>query len=92
MLIDWDDDKERLNIRKHRIDFTTAKEVFSDPDVPGAAFDAEHSTEDEERWRIIGPTSRGLLLVVFAFRIGDVIWIISARRATRLERNNFYNQ
>jgi uncharacterized DUF497 family protein len=81
---EWDDAKAAANLRKHRVSFDEAAEVFDDPDAFGD-YDAEHSDE-EPRFFIIGLSSRRLLYVVYVERSGDVVRIISARRANKLER------
>jgi uncharacterized DUF497 family protein len=91
MRFEWDVVKERANVRKHGVNFKTASEVFTASKSSEAEFDDAHS-DDEERWKIIGPTTRGLLLVVFAFRMEDVIWIISARHATKHEQRRFHER
>jgi uncharacterized DUF497 family protein len=84
---EWDDAKAAANLRKHRVSFDEAAEVFHDPNAL-ADHDPEHSDE-EARFFIIGLSSRRLLYVVYAERTGDVLRIISARRADKLERTNY---
>jgi uncharacterized DUF497 family protein len=54
---EWDQVKARENLRKHRISFDRAAEVFLDP-LAVSIFDEEHS-EMEERWVTIGRDPRG---------------------------------
>ena len=79
-----DENKNKLNIRKHGVNFHDAAYVFSDPfalSIP----DDEHS-ETEERWLLLGKSlNEQMLLVVHTFRYDDVIRIISARKATVTE-------
>ena len=84
MRFEWDDAKAAANLRRHRVSFDEATEVFYDPGAFGD-YDMEHPDE-EERFFIIGLSSRRLLYVVYAERTGDVLRIISARRANKLER------
>lgn len=70
-------------MEKHGVSFGEATEVFYDPNAL-EGFDAEHST-DENRFFIIGLSSRRLLYVVYAERVGDMVRIISARRAVKRE-------
>jgi len=82
---DWNPDKNKSNIKKHGVDFEEAKTVFQDEmalEIP----DEEHS-EDEERWIIIGLSSKTReLMVCHCYRNGgNIIRIISARRATKHE-------
>ena len=87
MRFEWDDAKAAADLRKHRIGFDEAAEVFYDPNAL-ADDDLTHSDE-EARFFIIGLSSRRLLYVVYAERTGDVLRIISARRADRLERKHY---
>jgi uncharacterized DUF497 family protein len=81
---EWDDAKAQANLAKHGVSFGEATEVFYDPHgLEG--YDAEHS-EAESRFFIIGLSSRRLLYVIYAERLGDTIRIISARKADRLEK------
>jgi uncharacterized protein len=87
MKFEWDDDKAQANVEKHGVSFGEATEVFYDPDAL-EGYDADHS-DDEARFFIIGLSSRRLLFVVYAEREGDVIRIISARKAVRKERESY---
>lgn len=81
------------NIRKHGISFPIAAHVFDDElrlEYP----DPEHS-EEEERWHTIGLV-HDILTVVYCDRVNRVtgqtdIRIISARLATRIERDAYNN-
>jgi uncharacterized DUF497 family protein len=84
---EWDDAKAAANLRKHRVSFDEAAEVFYDPYAFGD-YDSEHSDE-EARFFIIGLSSRRMLYVIYAERAGDAVRIISARRANKLERKNY---
>ena len=84
MRFEWDDAKAAANLRKHRVSFEEATEVFDDPHAFDA-YDSEHSDE-EARFFIIGLSSRRMLYVVYAERTGDVVRVISARRANQLQR------
>jgi uncharacterized DUF497 family protein len=80
---EWDDEKAVANLEKYGVSFGEATEVFYDPNAL-EGFDAEHSTE-ENRFFIIGLSSRRLLYVVYAERADDAVRIISARRAVKRE-------
>ena len=67
--------------------FTEALTVFADP-VARIHDDPDHSAE-EEREVIVGHSTRGQLLLVFFTEGGEVIRIFSARRPTKLERNDY---
>jgi uncharacterized DUF497 family protein len=80
---EWDSHKDKRNQRIHGIAFEDAKYVFKDPGkiiIP----DIVHSTKDEERWNVIGIVDQ-LLFVVYIEK-NDIIRIISARIATKKER------
>jgi len=81
---EWDDQKAISNLEKHGVSFGEATEVFYDPNGM-EDYDAEHS-ETETRFFIIGLSSRRLLYVIYAERTGDVIRIISARKADQIEQ------
>lgn len=75
----WNEKKNAKNILKHGVDFNDAKQVFYG--AYDLEVDHEHSTEDEERYHAIGHVlSLGVIRVVFAERIENVIEIISARK------------
>jgi uncharacterized DUF497 family protein len=84
--IAWDSAKEAQNRRKHGVSFQEAETVFTD-DHALLIDDPEHS-DDEPRFVLMGLSSRlRTLVVVHAYRAtGDVIRLISARRADRRER------
>jgi len=71
----WDPRKERINIIKHRIDFTTAAYAFDDPKRKIFA-DTIHSG-NEERYFCIGKINNWIVTVRFTRR-GDKIRIIGA--------------
>jgi uncharacterized DUF497 family protein len=85
---DWDEDKAAANRTKHGISFNDAATVLGDS--LGTTYpDLEHS-ESERRWLTIGASETGRILVVAHTDDGEGrIRIISARRATRKERD-FY--
>lgn len=87
-MFSWDDAKNKSNERKHGVSFEAAKLVFDDPLHITRQDRVEHS---EPRWQTIGMAGGVvLLLVAHTWREADSgeehIRIISARRATRLER------
>jgi len=87
---EWDDGKAGGNYRKHGIDFETATEAFSDPFAIERA-DLAHARNGEERFLITGMAAGQLLTVVYTLR-RQRIRLISARRATRREHDNYYRQ
>ena len=89
MRFEWDASKAASNAKKHKVSFELAKTVFYD-DFAVQFFDEEHSF-DEERFLLLGMSSDArLLLVCHCEREdGDVIRIISARKATESEAQNY---
>lgn len=85
---EWDEKKDRSNDQKHGIRFDEAKAVFADPHAKD--FIDDYSS-DEERFIRIGLTIRGLLVVVYCEPDPKVTRIISARKATKTERE-FYEK
>ena len=85
----WNDEKARINPQKHDgVTLQQAVEAFFDPLL--VVVDA--SRNDEARDAIIGLDRRwNLLYVVFIERGDDMIRIVSARRATRKEREYYEN-
>ena len=89
MTFEWDDEKNRINKEIHDgISFEMAVRVFLD-DKRIERYDVKHSTPDEERWNVIGLVNK-VLFVVYTERNSN-IWIISARKATREETEEYYN-
>ncbi len=87
MEFEWDESKANANLKKHGVSFEEAKTVFDNP-LAVIFDDAAHSV-DEQREIIIGHSRQNrLLLVAFTERFGKVR-IISARLATRQEREDY---
>ena len=89
MRFSWDERKNRINRRKHRVSFETAALVFDDP-CHISHLDRE--VEGELRWQTIGMV-KGIhvLLVVHTSpesdnEEGENVRIVSARKATPQER------
>lgn len=85
----WDDRKEPENLRKHRISFDEATTVFADENAR-LKHDPDHS-QREDRFLLLGFSAKlRILVVVHAYRQDETeIRIISARKATRNERNQY---
>lgn len=85
MNFEWDENKNQINQRKHGISFEEAQTVFYD-DEALVRDDPDHS-DDEERFIILGMSSKANMLVVcHCYRASEtVIRIISARKATKTE-------
>ena len=86
---EWDDAKAVENYAKHGISFEDARRVFDDPYAVDGVDDSEAYAE--ERFRTIGMVRGLLLFVVYAER-GARVRLISARRATRYEQDDYYQQ
>ena len=87
--IEWDPRKAAANHRKHGVSFEDAASVFSD-ERARLIDDPDHSV-GEERFLLLGlSSSLRLLVVAHCYRAqGNVIRIISARKATREERGYY---
>lgn len=87
MRFEWDPKKARINLAKHGVSFKEAATAFGDP-LSMTQFDPDHS-EAEDRFVLLGATSRGRLVVVSHTERGARVRIISARVATRRERRTY---
>lgn len=86
MKVVWDEAKNTANRRKHRVSFEEASALFTGDADYLEIFDEEHSV-DEDRFIAIGPIQRGLVLVVYTERDEETVRIITARLATKRERD-----
>lgn len=86
---EWDDNKNKTNIKKYNISFEEAKTVFLDPEAL-LIHDPEHS-EDEDRFIILGLSRKVKILVVcHCYKASDsIIRIISARKADKQEEKEY---
>jgi uncharacterized DUF497 family protein len=85
---EWDPYKAKQNLRRHKVSFERAAEVFLDS-LAISIYDEEHSG-DEDRWITIGKDQTNLILVVVhTFHEESIdnckIRLISARKATKKE-------
>jgi uncharacterized DUF497 family protein len=82
--------KANANLRKHGVGFDEAETAFSD-DYALILPDPDHSSSQEERLLLIGMSAAlRVLVVVHCERAGgNIIRLISARRATRSERAQY---
>ena len=92
IVFDWDPGKAASNLRKHGVSFEEAQSVFYD-EFAIQFFDEAHSSDNEERFLMLGMSSGAhLLLVCHCERDdGGVVRIISARKATKNE-SSFYDK
>ncbi len=86
---EWDPKKAAANLRKHGVSFDDAQTVFADENAK-LIDDPDHSHE-EDRFVLLGlSSSLRLLVVCHCYRSeGNVIRIISARKAEGYERNSY---
>ena len=84
MSFEWDKKKSVSNLRKHGVSFEEASTALRDS-FSATAHDPDHS-EDEDRFVTLGISSFGRLLAVAHTERGNNIRIISARVATKSER------
>ncbi len=89
---DWDKEKNIANHKKHGISFEEAQTVFVDENAL-MIHDPDHSS-DEDRFILLGLSASIRLMVVCHCYRGndDVIRIISARKATRIEQNRYWKR
>jgi hypothetical protein len=86
---EWDDAKAAENEAKHGVSFALARSVFKDP----FAIERRDDRQDygEERFILIGMVQGVVLTVVYTLR-EERARLISARRATRLEQDDYATQ
>ena len=86
---EWDPAKDRANRRKHGVSFEEAETVFADEHA--LLIDDPAHSPAEDRFVLLGLSARfRILLVVHSYREREeVIRIISARRATKPERDRY---
>ena len=87
MEFEWDKNKAASNLSKHGVSFDEARTAFDDP-LYIDFYDPDHSY-DEHRYIIIGQSMQNSLLVISYTERGNVIRLISARQATRKERETY---
>ncbi|QHG16759.1 BrnT family toxin [Nostoc sp. ATCC 53789] len=87
MEFEWDQSKAATNLKKHGVSFEEAKTVFGNS--LAVIFDDEAHSIDEQREIIIGHSQQNLLLLICFTERSNTIRIISARLATRKEREDY---
>ena len=87
---EWHKAKAEANFRRHGVSFDLAKTVFKDPFAIERLDDREG--RDEERFVIIGVAEGKVLLFVAYTERQERIRIISARRATQYEQDDYFEQ
>lgn len=86
---EWNQSKATANLKKHQVSFEEAQTVFYD-EFGVQFFDDEHS-DHEERFLMLGMSAYSKLLIVCHCERegGEVIRIISARKATKRESSHY---
>jgi len=87
---EWNDTKALKNIEKHGVSFEEATTVFYD-DFALQYFDRDHSQLKEDRFLILGMSNNSRILMICHCEkeSGDIIRIISARKATKNEQKSY---
>lgn len=87
MRFEWNSSKAQLNFSKHGVSFEEATTIFGDP-LSLTRPDPDHSQE-EARWITIGVSTNFNTLVVVHTDRAETVRIISARFATKRERESY---
>ena len=86
MRFEWNQAKNESNIRRHGIDFADVAKMFNHPILTLQDIRRDYG---EDRWIAIGRLKSLICVVIYTERPGDVLRIISARKATRYERQRY---
>ena len=94
MKFEWDENKNKENIEKHKVTFEEAKTIFFNYFIEKPDIDY---SEDEDRFIAIGISYYTReLMVSYCYRNRlnneEVIRIISSRKATENERRDYYER
>ena len=90
MKFEWDDNKNRINIQKHGIDFEDAQDIFNHPLLEWEQ-DNSMAEYGETRFNAIGLIKTYEVFAVYCERQqGSVIRFISVRQANKNERKDYY--
>jgi hypothetical protein len=87
---EWGNAKAEANLRAHGVSFELAKTVFQDP----FAIERLDDRQDygEERFVTVGMAEGNVVLFVAYTERGGRMRIISARRATQNEQDDYFQQ
>ena len=83
---EWDENKNKENIRKYGFDFADAWEIFQGPLITAPDTRADY---EEDRWTGLGNLRGRVVVVVFTERGEDTIRLISLRKALKHERRAY---
>lgn len=91
LIFEWDDNKDKSNLKKHGVTFKEAQTAFYD-EYAIQFFDPDHS-EDEDRYILLGTSFKLRTIVVcHCYRKEEtVVRIISARKADREEEQAYWS-
>ena len=81
MELDFDEDKSSATLKKHGMDFSTARDIWQDPDV----LEIPLATSDEPRLMVIGKIQGKQWSAIITYRGQQRIRIISVRRSRKEE-------
>ena len=87
LTFEWEPDKAKENLRKHRVSFDEAMTSFRDP--LGHLVEDPRRSIGEQQYALLGISGRGRLLAVMFTERGERGRLISARRATNPERIDY---
>ena len=88
MRFEWDSKRAATNLKRHKVSFDEAVSVFADP--LASIFDDENHSDAEPREIIVGwSILNRVVLVCFTEREEDLVRIITARPATKREREDY---
>jgi hypothetical protein len=83
---EWNEEKRRQNLRKHGVEFADAVSALEDEE---ALTSADEDSDEEDRFVTLGADLFGRILVVVYTWRGDTVRLISARKATARERQQY---
>ena len=89
MEFEWNPKKARANLKKHGVAFEEATQAFFDPNA--IEFLDDINSDEEIRFRLLALSTKRLLFVGYTTRGNEVIRIITARKATAVEKR-YYNE
>ena len=86
MKFEWNEEKNRLNIRKHGLDFADAEEIFESPILISKD---DRKNYGENRFVGMGYIKGRVMVLIFTKREPNIIRIISLRKANKREQTKF---
>jgi len=87
MEVEFDPDEARSNLKKHKVSFAHAEQVLRDP---MALTIEDLDSEGEVRFVTLGMDALGRVLVVVHTSRGDRVRLISARKASAGEAEQYH--